>query len=188
MILYRAFAWDRAAAAGAPDGPLWFPRIYQGEGRHDNPGAYGCLYLADRPVSCIVEQLAAFRGQRLTPALLRRRGLPLALATIELEDRAPIVDFDDPVVLRRERLRPSVVATRRRDLTQPQALALYRLHEDAAGLRWWSTWESLWINVTVFDRAAPRLRLHGVRELTLDDAAVVEAADVFGLRVTRGTA
>ncbi len=67
MTLYRAFAWRDAARADEPDGPLWFPRIFQGEGRHDNPRVYGCLYLSDRPESCIVEQLAAFRGQRLMP-------------------------------------------------------------------------------------------------------------------------
>jgi RES domain len=183
VTLYRAFAWNRAAAGDRPDAPLWFPRIFQGDGRHDNPDVYGCLYLSDRPVSCLVEQLAAFRGQRLTAALLRRRGLPLALATIHLQDRAVILDLDDPRVLRRERLRPSLVATRQREVTQPQALALYRRHPRAAGLRWWSTWEARWINITLFDRAAPLLRAEEIHELTLDHPVVIEAADVFGLRV-----
>ena len=183
MTLHRCFAWNAAARGDAPDGPLWFPKAFQGEGRHDNPDTYGCLYLADRPVSCIVEQLAAFRGQRLMASMLRRRGLPLALAQIELDDGVPVVDMDDPSTLRRERLRPSIVATRRRDVTQPQALELYRRHRDAAGLRWWSTWEALWANVTVFDRAAADLRIAAVRELTLDDPAVAEAAEFFGLRV-----
>jgi hypothetical protein len=182
VILYRAFAWDRAARPEAPDGALWFPRAFQGEGRHDNPDAYGCLYLADRAVSCVIEQLAAFRGQRLTASLLRRRGLPLALAAIELDDRAMVLDLDDPLVLRREQLRPSEVATRRRERTQPQALKLFQSHPKAMALRWWSTWEALWANFTVFDRAAPLLRLREVRELTLDDPAVIEAADLFGLR------
>ena len=65
MTLYRCFAWHAAADPAAPDGPLWFPREFQGEGRHDNPDLFGCLYLADRAVSCVVEQLARFRGQRL---------------------------------------------------------------------------------------------------------------------------
>ena len=183
MILHRCFAWNRGVRDDAPDGPLWFPRTFQGEGRHDNPDAYGCLYLADRAVSCVVEQLAAFRGQRLTASLLRRRGLPLALAEIELDDSATVIDLDDPVVLRRERLRPSRVATKTRSVTQPQALALYRAHADAAGLRWWSTWEALWANVTVFDRAAPSLRLASVQELTLETPPLLEAAELFGLRV-----
>ncbi len=183
MILHRCFAWNAAARHDAPDGPLWFPRLFQGEGRHDNPDVYGCLYLADRAVSCLVEQLAAFRGQRLTAGILRRRALPLALATIELAGDATLLDLDDPAILRRERLRPSRVATRQRPVTQPQALDLYRRHPEAAGLRWWSTWEALWANVTVFDRAAPALRVVDVRELTLDDPALVDAADLFGLRI-----
>ena len=183
MILYRGFAWDDHAQQGESDGPLWFPRVYQGEGRHDNPDLYGCLYLADRALSSIVEQIARFRGQRLSPALLRRRGLPLALAELELADGAEVVDLDDPVVLRRERLRPSVVATRHRDVTQPQARLLYEQQGGAAGLAWWSSYESLWRNVTLFDRAATQLRVHSVRALAVDDPAVTEAAHFFGLRV-----
>ena len=183
MILHRCFAWEKSAADDGPDGPLWFPRMFQGEGRHDNPDTYGCLYLADRPVSCVVEQLAAFRGQRLIPSLLRRRGLPLALADIELDAAAALIDLDDPAVLRRERLRPSRVATRNRSITQPQALALHRAHPEAAGLNWWSIWEATWANVTLFDRAARLLRLAGVRELRLEDPTVLEAAEFFGLRV-----
>jgi len=171
------------ADQAAPDGPLWFPREFQGEGRHDNPDLFGCLYLADRPVSSLAEQLARFRGQRLSAALLRRRGLPLGLAELELDDAAVLVDFDDPVVLRRERLRPSVVATRERRITQPQARRLHEKRPDVAGIRWWSTYESQWMHVTLFERAAPRLRVGSVRELTLEDPVVVEAAQLFALQV-----
>ena len=184
MTLYRAFAWRDAARADEPDGPLWFPRIFQGEGRHDNPHVYGCLYLSDRPESCIVEQLAAFRGQRLTGSLQRRRGLPLALARLELDDDRELTDLDDPSVLKRERLRPSRVATRDRATTQPQALALYRAHPKTAGLRWWSTWEALWTNVTVFDRVSKALRLIDVTELTLNHPTLLRAAEIFGMRVS----
>ena len=183
MTLYRCFAWREAARPADQDGPLWFPRMFQGDGRHDNPDAYGCLYLSDRAVSCVVEQLAAFRGQRLTPALLRRRGLPLALARLELNDARELIDLDDPSVLKRERLRPSRVATRDRATTQPQALALYRAHPKAAGLRWWSSWEALWTNVTVFDRAAKALKLIDIDLLTLDHPNLLEAAEFFGLRI-----
>ena len=183
MILYRCFAWRRDARPDGDDGPLWFPRPFQGEGRHDNPEVYGCLYLADRPLSCVAEQLAAFRGQYLSAAIVRRRGLPLAIAELELDDRVMLIDLDDPGVLERERLRPSHVATRNRSVTQPQALALFHRHRSAAGLRWWSSWEALWGNVTLFDRAAASLRVLKVRELTPDDPALIEAADWFGLRI-----
>jgi hypothetical protein len=183
VILYRCFAWNERARPSGTDGPLWFPREFQGEGRHDNPDLYGCLYLADREVSSVVEQLARFRGQRLSASLLLRRGLPLALAALELDDGAVLLDLDDPRVLSRERLRPSLVATRIRDVTRPQARALHEKHPDASGLRWWSSYEATWANVTLFDRAAPRLHIESVRALDLEDAAVVEAADFFGLRV-----
>ncbi len=182
MILHRCFAWDERAGDDDPDGPLWFPRIYQGDGRHDNPDRFGCLYLSLSPVSPVVEQLARFRGQRLLPSLLRRRGLPLALAALAIDDDVALVDLDDPAVLRRERLRPSLVATRDRRITQVQALALHDRHRKAAGVRWWSIYESTWINVTLFDRAASRLGVESIRALRLDDPTVVEAAELFGLR------
>jgi hypothetical protein len=181
VTLYRCFAWDAHANADAPDGPLWFPRIYQGDGRHDTPDLCGCLYLSASALSPVVEQLARFRGRALMPSLLRRRGLGLALAEIALSDTAELVDLDDPRQLVRERLRPSIVATRERTTTQRQARALYEGHPHAAGLRWWSTFESTWINVTIFDRAASRLRLVDVQPLAVNDPAVVEAADWLGL-------
>ncbi|HZT94497.1 MAG TPA: RES domain-containing protein [Gaiellaceae bacterium] len=181
-MLWRCFAWDERARTGRPDSTLWFPRPYQGDGRHDNPDLYGCLYLSERPLSCVVEQLARFRGQRLSPALLVRRGLPLALAELELVDSAELVDLDDPAVLRREQLRPSLVATREREVTQPQARALYERHPGAAGLRWWSTIEASWLNVTLFDRAAGWVELLSVRRLAVEDEEVAAAAQTLGLR------
>ena len=183
MILYRCFACNERAQPTEPDGAVWFPRVFQGEGRHDNPDVYGCLYLAERAVSPVVEQLARFRGQRLGPAMLRRRGLPLALAELALDADAELIDLDDPVVLDAERLLPSHVATRRRDMTQPQARLLYERHARAVGLRWWSSYEALWINVTLFDRGAGRLRVRSVRSLAIDDPAVIEAAQIFGFQV-----
>jgi hypothetical protein len=182
LILYRCFAWRERRRGSEEDGPLWFPRPYQGEGRHDNPDVYGCLYLADREVSGIVEQLARFRAQPLIPAMLVRRGLPLAVAALELDDDAELIDLDEPDVLKAEGLRPSVVATRIREITQPQALRLHDGRPRAAGLRWWSGFESLWANVTVFERAAEKLRLLEVRPLALDDRSVLEAAEFLGLR------
>ena len=183
MIAYRCFAWDERAKPAAPDGPLWFPQVYQGEGRHDNPDLYGCLYLSDRPMSCIVEQLARFRTQRVSLGLLRRRGLPLALAELDLDSSAELVDFDEPRVLSREGLRPSTVATRQRQVTQPQARAIFEGRPQAAGLRWWSIYESTWANITLFDRAASRLRVNFVRVLTLSDPALVEGAQFFAMQL-----
>ena len=182
MIVHRCFAWNARARPDEQDGPLWVPRAFQGDGRHDNPDVYGCLYLTDGEVSAVVEQLARFRTQRLQAALLRRRGLPLALAALTLPDRAEVVDLDDARVLVRERLRPSAVATRRRQVTQPQARALHSKHPRAAALRWWSAFEASWVNYTVFDRAVSALAVVSLRELSLDDGSVIAAADFLGLR------
>lgn len=179
MTFHRCFAWDRRTAPPEQGGALWFPRALQGDGRHDNPDVYGCLYLAAEPTAAVVEQLARFRGSVLVPQVLRRRGLPLALAAVELDDAARLVDLDDPRILTARRLKPSVIATRRRDVTQPQALALYR--DGADGVRWWSTFESLWVNVTLFDRAARRLRIGGVQPLAVGHPAVRDAAELLGI-------
>jgi hypothetical protein len=183
VSLFRCFAWIQAAAPAAPDGPLWFPRPYQGEGRHDNPDLFGCLYLADRAASCVVEQFARFRTQRLTGALLQRRGLPLAIAALTLDSDAVLMDLDDPRVLSRERLRPSQVATRNRSITQVQARTLFEKHPRAVGLRWWSTFEATWTHVTLFDRAAAHLRVNHVSALTLADRPLIEAAQWFGMQI-----
>jgi len=182
VIIHRCFAWNTRARPDEQDGPLWVPRTFQGDGRHDNADLYGCLYLTDGEVSGVVEQLARFRSQRLQPALLRRRGLPLALAALELNGQAEIIDLDDPRVLVRERLRPSSVATRKRQVTQAQARALHGKHPRAAALRWWSAFEASWVNYTVFDRAVSALSVVSVRELSLDDESVIGAADFLGLR------
>ena len=179
--LFRVAALDPRAGPDDAGGPLWFPRPFQGVGRHDNPSLYGCLYCALAPLSAVVEALAPFRGAgRLHASLLLRMGRPLSLVSFAIADDVTLVDLDDPRVLTRSRLRPSGVATRERAVTQAMAR---RFHEDgAAGLRWWSTLEASWINVTLFDRAAGALSVQAVRELGLDDPDVLAAAEFLGLR------
>lgn len=182
MKLWRSLPFDRRAEAAEPGGPLWFPRQQQGYGRHDNPDLYGCLYVAEDAVSAIAEPLAAFRGTGpLAASMLMHLGRPLALAELELPDDAIVVDLDEPVVLATEGLRPSRVATRTRRVTQGTAANLYHAHDDAVGLRWWSTLESSWINWTLFDRAAGALSLAEVVELRVDDSVVRDAAALLGL-------
>ena len=66
-------------------------------------------------------------------------------------------------------------------MTQPEAARLHDSYPDAAGLRWWSTLEASWINATLFDRAAPRLRVRGVSVLGPADEHVRAAAAFLGL-------
>jgi hypothetical protein len=161
---------------------LWFPRAQQGHGRHDNPDLYGCLYVAENPVSAVAEPLAAFRGSgALTATMLVHLGRPLALAELELPDDAVVVDLDDPSVLAANSLRPSRVATRTRIVTKAMAADLYRADDATVGLRWWSTIESSWINWTLFDRALGALSLVDFAELRLDDSVVRDAAALLGL-------
>jgi hypothetical protein len=182
VILWRVLPLDPSAPPAAPGGPLWLPRPFQGTARHDNPGRYGCLYVGERPVSAIAEALAPFRGTGdLRPELLVRLGRPLALAELELSDDATLVDLDEPRTLSAERLRPSAVATRRRAVTQAYALRLFDTHPATAGLRWWSTLEASWINVTLFDRAARSLAARATRTLSTEDDDVREAARLLGL-------
>jgi hypothetical protein len=184
VILFRCFAWDEGVSARARGGALWFPRMLQGEGRHDAPTFYGCLYVSAEPVSAVVEQLAGLTGTSIEPADLFRHGNPLALGAVELDDGAELVDLDDPSVLVREELRPSRVATNDRATTQAQAVELFHRHGGAVGLRWWSTFESLWPNITLFDRAETALEVSDVLRLDVGDDVVLEAAEFLGLSVS----
>jgi RES domain len=181
VILFRCLAWDARAAAAAPGGALWFPRQLQGQGRHDRPERFGCLYVSEDPVSAVAEQVAPLAGTRLEPSDLTRAGLPLALAALRLSESARILDLDEPLVLAGEGLRPSLVATRERPRSQALAALLHERHPDAAGLRWWSALEPRWANVTLFDRAAGELAVEDVRALALTDEVVGEAAAFLGL-------
>jgi hypothetical protein len=180
--LWRVLPLDPRARPREPGGPLWFPRALQGTGRHDNPDIYGCLYVAEAAASAVAEALRPFSGSgNLSPAMLERGGRRLSLAPLSSPDNATLIDLDEPRVLRSERLRPSEVATRRRSVTQEYAARLHRRHPDAVGLRWWSTLESSWINVTLFDRALRRLSAGRPEELAPDHPAAVEAAQLLGL-------
>jgi hypothetical protein len=183
VILWRVLPWQPAARPAEPGGPLFFPRALQGTGRHDNPARYGCLYLGTEPASAVAEAIARFRGTgELSGQMLVRGGLNLALAELSLLADAELVDLDEPRVLARERLRPSEVATRMRVETRAYAERLFDAHPEAVGLRWWSTLESSWINVTLFDRALAALSAGAPEPLTPAHPAVAEAAEMMGLR------
>ncbi|GAC1434546.1 MAG: hypothetical protein NVSMB51_01970 [Solirubrobacteraceae bacterium] len=183
MIIWRVVPWEPRARANARGGALWIPRELQGRGRHDNPELYGCLYASETAPGAIAEALSAYRGSGpLTPALLRRGGHALGLARLRiLPAEGGLLELDEPRVLVRERLRPSQVATRRRAVTQAWAARLWGEHRAAPGLRWWSTLEAEWGNVTLWDRALARLRCEAVEPLAIGMAPLREAADLLGL-------
>lgn len=182
MRLWRVLPWDPRAPAGEPGHALWIPRAFQGTARHDAPDRYGCLYLAEEATSAVAETLAPFRGTGdLRAELLVRSGCQLSLAELELDAEAALIDLDDPAVLTAEALRPSIVATGRRSVTQAYAVAQFESHPDAAGLRWWSTLEASWIHATLFDRALGALSVHGVQPLAVENEIVTRAAAHLGL-------
>jgi glyoxylase-like metal-dependent hydrolase (beta-lactamase superfamily II) len=77
------------------------------------------------------------------------------------------------------------VATRVRATTQRDALRLFHSHRRATGLRWWSTIEASWINLTIFDRARRRLRVRSIELLGAGHEAVRGAAAELGSRERR---
>lgn len=180
-MLYRVFPWSPGAGPADLGGPLYVPRLDQGSGRHDNPEVYGALYLSRAAVSPVAERLRVLRGRTVTEAHFRREGARLSLAEIDDAPLARLLDLDEPRRLSERALRPSTVATRQRDLTQPIALAIW--DEGAPGFEWWSTIEGSWINVTLFaERAVDRLQVRAEPEpLTVDHPVVREAADAVGV-------
>ena len=182
-MLYRLFPRVPGVDVTGPGGPLHVPRWDQGGGRHDNPDAYGAIYVSRVPTSPIAERLRVQRGRIVTGTDLVREGAPLSLAVIDEGGLDDILDLDDPQSLTERSLRPSAVATGDREVTQPIALGIYE--EGVSGFEWWSTIEASWINVTLFaDRAVQGLSIVGRPEpLTLDHPAVRAAADAVGVRL-----
>lgn len=178
-MLFRVFGW---APDTTPE-PLRVPRARQGGGRHDDPDRYTALYLAREAVGALAEAIQAFRGHELTlAALVRPDGARRTLAAIDDEDLPPLVDLDDPAVLVARDLRPSVIATGTRRITQ--GVARRAFDDGAVGLSWWSTLEAAWTNVTLFDVRLPSLPpVVEVTPLSLDHPALIEAAERLGVRL-----
>ena len=156
----------------------WIPRTFQGAGRHDNPELYGAMYVSEESaVTCGGGAGAVPRVERAWPRRCSSEtGRPLALGHARGARRSgrwststspATLAAEGPAA--RRRWRPA-----ERSRTQQQAAALYATHPDAAGLRWWSTLESLWINVTL---VRPR---RWSRSWRLRDVRIVLAADRCG--------
>ncbi len=142
------------------------------------------MYLSERPLAAVAEQIAHLRGQRLDETDLERGGLRLALVRVDAAVDDRLWDLDDPEVLVRRRLRPSQVATRDREQTRRQAADLFRARPRRDGLRWWSALGASWIHVTLFDRATPRLSVAAAAEsLHRTHPVVREAAEALGISV-----
>lgn len=184
MQLYRVIHWDGHSTGRTGVGPLFVPRRHQGAGRHDAPELYGAWYGSLDPVAAVAERLQPFRGQIVEDADFQRLGnLTLALVALRLLDSVALVDLDDPRELIHRNWRPSLVATRRRPVTQQQARQLFE--EGAVGFTWWSTLSADWMNVTLFhERALPHIAVLGApTPLSTALSEVQQAARELGVHI-----
>jgi hypothetical protein len=179
-MLYRVFRALEGAAVTTWGGALFVPRDRQGAGRHDDPARYGAFYAARSPVAAVAETIQAFRGRDLGPDdLALADGSRLMLAAFDDASLLATLDLDDPAVLVAEGWRPSGVASRDRAVTQAMAARVF--DAGALGLRWWSTLDSAWTNVTLFAErtiGAGLIEIEALPEpLSLKHPALVAAAD-----------
>ena len=135
-------------------------------------------------VSAVAESIQYLRGHRLTDGDFRRvGGTSKAIVRFRLADPAPLLDLDDPSQLMTRGIRPSQVATLRRTVTQRLAATIFA--EGLTGLRWWSTLEAEWTNVTLFhERALPHVSIEEApRRLSTRLREVQQAAEHLGIRI-----
>ncbi|MEA2640034.1 MAG: hypothetical protein QOF51_1428 [Chloroflexota bacterium] len=183
-MLYRVFPLRPDARSDEAGGPLYVPRAHQGAGRHDHPDRHGALYLSRVPESAVAEHIQEFRGQTLGDADLRLvGGAHYALATFDDSALTQLVDLDDLIELANRQLRPSMVATRDRTVTQGIAMRIFE--EGMQGLRWWSTLVATWSNVTLFaERASAFLALASRPEpLSIHHPVLQTAAQRVGVKL-----
>ncbi len=182
-LLYRVFPYAPAAAATAPGGALYRPP--QGGGRLDNPDLYSVLYLGDSAAGAIAEAFGRF--SLWSPAMLEGSpslpGSVRALARYRLSAAARVCDLDDPAQLVKLRLKPSEVVSRDYARTRAWARRLYQ-RGGWAGIRWWSYYDSGWASCGLWD--IEKLALEEVRPLSLDDAALRDAARTITRRIGTG--
>jgi RES domain len=173
---YRVFPFLASAAAGEAGSALYIPP--QGAGRLDNPDLYSVLYLGNSPAGAIAEAFGRF--PEWTSAMLRGSpaltGSVRVLARYDLDPREPVCDLDDPRQLLRLKLRPSEVVSR--DYARTRAWAR-RIHGSRAwaGISWWSHYDPQWTSVGLWK--TDRLSLAAIRELHLNDPAVLDAARII---------
>ncbi len=170
------FSWLSGARAGSPGHPLYAPSV-QGAGRIDNPGRYRTLYVSDSAAGAVGE---AFGNHATwTDLLLGGRpdmpGSARALATFDAGEIGAL-NLDDARALLRRRLRPSVIVSRDRTITQRWALAAFE-EKRWTGLRWWSRHEPQWGSFGLWSTTA--LRVRDVTRLDRDHPAVREASAIL---------
>jgi len=155
LLGWRCFPWDLAARPGEEGSAEWLAPA-QGTGRFDLFGEPPVLCLGESAAHAVAEVLQGFRGNRFHPAMLQRRGRPLAVAAFRTASLSmgALADLTDPSTLTRLGIRPDQVASHDRRTTQELSR---RIHDaDHAGLRWWSSLTGEWHTTVLFaDRCGP---------------------------------
>ena len=184
--LWRVFPWNRMAAAGEPFAPDYI-RPQQVSGRFDLRDEPLLLYLAESPAHAIGEKIQRYRGRAIGDWALREYGWPLALVDIGISEGVlrTVADLTQPSVLRRLRCRPDAIASFDRQRTQEIARQIHA--KGHTGLRWWSALTADWHTTVLFLDRVPRESLAYSKPdlLTLDTAALCDAARLLGVRLRR---
>ena len=184
--LWRVFPWNRAAAPGESFAPAYV-RPRQVSGRFDLQDRPLVLYLAESPEHAAGEKLQRYRARTIGKPALLEHGWPLALVSVALSEDAwaSVGDLTDPLVLAELGLRPDLVASFDRHVTEDIAR---RIHDRGfSGLRWWSALTGDWHTTVLFlDRVSPGSLAYGVPEvLTVESPSVREAAAILGIRIAK---
>lgn len=155
LLGWRCFPWDPVAPPGGEGSAEWLAPG-QRTGRFDLFGKPPVLYLGESEAHAIAEVLQGFRGNSFQPAMLQRRGRPLAVAafrTVSLST-GTLADLTDPSTLVRLGIRPDQVASHDRSTTQQLARRVHNAGH--SGLRWWSSLTGEWHTTVLFaDRCEP---------------------------------
>src|SRR5258706_215271 len=155
MDVYRFFPWNKSSRHEDYGGALDVPPQKKRSGRHDIPDSEGGLYFSQLPIGAIAEAVQPFRGLpfndkrlKLTNKEFRKAdGLPLALVTLEINEKARLVNLDELDVLQEYKIKPSEISSDDRKITQQTARTLYDAGVD--GFAWHSSLDPSWTNLTL---------------------------------------
>jgi len=180
--LYRVLPYLPNVPNDEPGGALYVPP--QGGGRVDNPDVYAVLYAGSVEAGAIAEAFGRF--PEWSEAILQGSpalpGSSRAVARYRLDESVPICNLDDPSQLIGLGLRPSDVVSRDYRKTRDWARRIFQ-QGVWAGVCWWSYYDPRWSSFGLW--ALDRLKLEDIRILSLDDAAVTEAARTLSRRILR---
>ena len=175
MKLYRIVPYVKTADPHAPGGPFYIPS--QGVSRLDNPELYDVLYLCEDPVGCVAEAFGRLPiwSQAMLKGPQQLSGSVQSLVTFGRRSSARgICDLDDAAILQERSLRPSHVITRRYEVTQAWAKAIFS-EQRWSGARWWSYYEAAWSNVGLWDRTG--LKVESIEPLRMRNDVLARAAE-----------